>query len=182
MASKDVFDETGGVAPYLTFRLAGETFAVRVLRVREILEFQAFTKVPNVPRWIRGVINLRGGVVPVVDLALKFGLPESPITKRTCIVIVEVDLGDEHVVMGILVDAVSQVVDLPGASIEAAPPFGTRVRVDFLEGIGKVEGSLVLLLDIDRVLSSAEVETVSASSGSVSPSKAPADAAVGAGA
>jgi purine-binding chemotaxis protein CheW len=151
-------------APYLTFRLAGEVFAVAVLRVREIIELQTFTRVPHVPQWIRGVINLRGGVVPVVDLAVKFGLAESEITKRTCIVVVEVDLGGGRVVMGVLVDAVSQVVDLPRECVEPPPPFGTRVRVDFLEGIGKVEGSLVLVLDIDRVLSAEEVAKVSLSS------------------
>jgi purine-binding chemotaxis protein CheW len=142
---------------YLCFRLAGEECAIGILRVREIIEFVTVTRVPATPPWVRGVMNLRGGVVPVIDLAVKFGLSGSPVTKRTCIVIVEADLDGEPTVMGIVVDAVSQVLELSPADIEPPPPFGTSVRVDYLLGLGKFGDRFVLLLDIDRVLSAAEL-------------------------
>ena len=109
------------------------------------------------PPWVRGVMNLRGSVVPVIDLTVKFGLPESPVTNRTCIVIAEVALDGEPAVMGIVVDAVSQVLELSPADIEPPPAFGTSVRVDYLLGLGKFGDRFVLLLDIDRVLSAAEL-------------------------
>ncbi len=142
---------------YLCFRLAGEECAIGILRVREIIEYDTVTKVPAMPPWVRGVMNLRGGVVPVIDLTVKFGLPESPVTKRTCIVIAEVTLDGEPTVMGIVVDAVSQVLELSPADIELPPAFGTSVRVDYLLGLGKFGDRFVLLLDIDRVLSTAEL-------------------------
>ena len=138
---------------YLGFYLAGEEYGVDILRVREILEYDTVTKVPTTPASIRGVINLRGNVVPVVDLAVKFGLPESAVTKRSCIVVVELELEGEQTVMGLLAESVSQVIDLPAAEIEPPPPFGTRVRVDCLLGMGKAGKKFVLLLDVDRVLS-----------------------------
>jgi purine-binding chemotaxis protein CheW len=141
----------------LTFSLAGEEYAIGILRVREILEYDTLTVVPQTPPSIRGVINLRGSVVPVVDLAVKFGLAATPLTKRTCIVIVEVDLEGTRTVMGVMVDAVSQVMDLAPQDIEAPPAFGTRVRVDYLQGMGKVGKRFVLLLDIDRVLAAADL-------------------------
>ena len=142
---------------YLCFRLAGEECAIGILRVREIIEYDTVTRVPAMPPWVRGVMNLRGGVVPVIDLTVKFGLPESPVTKRSCIVIVEVALDGEPAVMGIVVDAVSQVLELSAADIEPPPAFGTAVRVDYLLGLGKFGDRFVLLLDIDRVLSAAEL-------------------------
>jgi purine-binding chemotaxis protein CheW len=142
---------------YLCFRLAGEECAIGILRVREIIEYDTVTKVPAMPPWVRGVMNLRGGVVPVIDLTVKFGLPESPVTKRTCIVIVEVELDGEPAVMGIVVDTVSQVLELSLADIVPPPAFGTSVRVDYLLGLGKFGDRFVLLLDIDRVLSAAEL-------------------------
>lgn len=144
-------------AQYLCFRLAGEECAIGILRVREIIEYDTVTNVPGMPPWVRGVMNLRGGVVPVIDLAVKFGLPPSPVTNRTCIVIAEVALDGEPAVMGIVVDAVSQVLELSPADIEPAPAFGTSVRVDYLLGLGKFGDRFVLLLDIDRVLSAAEL-------------------------
>ena len=154
--------EVAEQAQYLTFFLAGEEYAIGILQVKEILEYDTLTKVPQTPPSIRGVINLRGSVVPVVDLAAKFGLPETPITKRTCIVIVEVDLEGQRTVMGVLADAVSQVMDLTPADIEAPPAFGTRVRVDYLQGMGKVGKKFVLLLDVDRVLSAPELRAAEA--------------------
>ncbi len=142
---------------YLTFFLAGEEYAIGILQVKEILEYDTLTKVPQTPPSIRGVINLRGSVVPVVDLAAKFGLPPSLVTKRTCIIIVEADLEGTRTVMGVLADAVSQVMDLAPEDIEAPPVFGTRVRVDYLQGMGKVGKKFVLLLDVDHVLAAAEL-------------------------
>ncbi len=153
---------------YLTFYLAGEEYAIGILRVKEILEYDTVTPVPQTPPAIRGVINLRGSVVPVVDLAAKFGLPPSPIAKRTCIVIVEVSLDGRETVMGVLADAVSQVMDLTAADIEPPPAFGTRVKVDYLQGMGKVGKKFVLILDIDQVLSAPELlaaEAAGAASG-----------------
>jgi purine-binding chemotaxis protein CheW len=142
---------------YLGFFVGEEEYAIGILRVREILEYDTVTKVPTTPRSIRGVINLRGRVVPVVDLTTKFGLPESVITKRTCIVVVEVDLEGERTVMGVLADSVSQVIDLPKEAIEPPPHFGTRLRVDCLLGMGRAGRKFVLLLDIDKVLSPEEL-------------------------
>jgi len=152
--------KTTDQAQYLGFYVAEEEYAIGILRVKEILEYDTITKVPGTPPSIRGVINLRGSVVPVVDLALKFGLPASPITKRTCIVVVEVDLDGERTVMGVLVDAVSQVMDLGPGDIEPPPAFGTRVHMDHLLGMGKAGKRFILLLDIDRILSVNELMEV----------------------
>ena len=147
---------------YLTFYLAGEEYAISILRVKEILEYDTLTPVPQTPPAIRGVINLRGSVVPVVDLRAKFGLPPSPLTKRTCIVIVEVTLDGHPTVMGVLADAVSQVMDLLPPDIAAPPVFGTAVRVDYLQGLGKVGKKFVLLLDVDKVLAAPELRAAEA--------------------
>ena len=144
----------------LTFLLAGDSYAVSILRVREIIEHEDVTRVPNMPASIRGVLNLRGAVVPVVDLAVRFGLGESHVSKRSCVVIVEVDVDGDHLVMGLMVDAVSQVIELPPADIEPPPALGTRIRADFLQGLGKIGKGFVLILDIDRVLSNEEVAAV----------------------
>jgi len=148
---------------YLTFFIRGEEYAVGILRVKEIIEYETVTRVPAVPSHVRGVINLRGALLPVVDLAAKFGADESAPTKTTCIVVVETKLDDEIVIAGIVADAVSEVVDVADDQIEPPPPFGTGVRVDFLTGMGKLDGRLVLILDIDRVLSPVElIETIDA--------------------
>ena len=143
------FDHT----QYLTFHLAGEEYAVGILQVREIITYGTLTKVPHTPPAIRGVINLRGNVVPVVDLGLKFGLTGSPVTDRTCIVIVEANINENRTVMGVIADSVSQVISMPENNILPAPAFGTRVRIDFLRGMGKSGDKFVLVLDIDKVLS-----------------------------
>ena len=134
-------------AQYLSFSLAGGEYGVGILKVREILQYEPVTRVPSVPRSVRGVINLRGAVVPVVDLSLKFGLPETPVSGRTCILIVEARLDGEPTVLGVLADSVSEVLELGPRDVEPAPAFGTRVKVDYLAGMGKVEGRFVLLLD-----------------------------------
>jgi purine-binding chemotaxis protein CheW len=142
---------------YLTFAIGTEEYGLGILRVREIIQHGAVTRVPGTPAWVRGVINLRGSVVPVLDLAVKFGLPPSPITRSTCIVITEVALEDESVVLGVVADEVSQVVELPPSGILPPPSFGTRVRVAYLLGMGRVGERLVLLLDADKMLSAEEV-------------------------
>lgn len=145
---------------YLTFLLAGEEYGAAILGVKEIIEYATLTTVPGTPPWVRGVINLRGSVVPVIDLAVKFGLPEIQVTNRTCIVIVEVEIEAELAIMGILADAVSQVVEFGAEDIEPAPAFGTQIGVDYLLGMGKMGTGFVLLLDKDRVLSLAEMMTL----------------------
>jgi len=147
---------------YLTFHLAGEEYAVGILKVKEIIEYGTLTRVPQTPAAVRGVINLRGNVVPVVDLAIKFGMPRSPLTNRTCIVIVEVDLDGEQSVIGIIADSVSQVIDLPAGDVLAPPAFGTRIRVDFLTGMGKSGNKFVLILDIEKVLSGEDLKSSAA--------------------
>jgi purine-binding chemotaxis protein CheW len=142
---------------YLGFHIADVEYAISILRVREILEYEVVTRVPTTPPSIRGVINLRGRVVPVVDLAVKLGLPESVVTKRTCIVVVEGDFEGERMVMGVLADAVSQVIDLPASEVQPPPPFGTRLPMESLLGMGRAGEKFVLLLDIDRVLFSGDL-------------------------
>jgi purine-binding chemotaxis protein CheW len=142
---------------YLTFLLADEEFAISILKVKEIIEYDTVTKVPRTPKWIRGVINLRGGVVPVVDLAVKFGLDERPVTKTTCIVIVEVQFEAQSTTMGIVADAVSQVMELTSERIQQAPEFGTRVKMDYLLGMAQLGKKFALLLDVDKVLSTDEL-------------------------
>jgi purine-binding chemotaxis protein CheW len=155
-------------AQYLTFLIGSEEYAVALLRIREIIEYDTVTRVPSTPAWIRGVINVRGSVVPVVDLAVKFGLPESAVTRRTCIVIVEVLLEGQETAMGVIADSVNQVVDLGPREIEPAPAFGTRVKVDFLAGMGKLGKRFALILDIDRVLSTGELLAAAAAADTTS--------------
>jgi|SRR5947209_744955 len=145
---------------HLTFFIGREEYAVGILRVREIIEYTDVTRVPGVPAHIRGVINLRGSVVPVVDLGSKFGAEHAVATRTSCIVIVETHLDGQMLVAGVLADSVSQVVDISSDEIEPPPPFGTGVRVDFLTGMGKLDGRLVLILDIDRVLSPVEMQLI----------------------
>jgi purine-binding chemotaxis protein CheW len=146
---------------YLTFFLADEEYAINIQRVKEIIEYTTVTKVPKVPEWIRGVINLRGNVVPVVDLTVRFGLGACPVTKTTCIVIVEVEQDAERTVMGVIADAVNQVIDLAPKDIEEPPSFGTRVRLEYLFGMGKLGKKFALILNIDSVLNNTELLTVS---------------------
>jgi purine-binding chemotaxis protein CheW len=141
-----------GVRQYLTFRAAGEEYAIGILQVREIIEFTASTRVPGTPEWIHGVINLRGRVVPVVDLSVRFGMGITQVTQWTCAVIVEVAADDAPIVMGILADSVSEVLEIDGGSIEPAPAFGTVARADYLLGVARTAGGLVLVLDVDAVL------------------------------
>ncbi len=148
------------VSQYLSFRLGEEEYAVQILRVKEIIAYTPITKVPGMPPVVLGVINLRGKVVPVVSLAAKFALEARPITKWSCIVVVEADMDGERTSVGLLADAVSQVLELSRQDIEPPPAFGTQVHVDYLEGLGRTEGGFVLLLELDRLLSVAEMLAV----------------------
>jgi purine-binding chemotaxis protein CheW len=143
---------------YLTFFIAAEEYALSIMQVTDIIECGAVTRVPGTPSWIRGVHNLRGAVVPVVDLAVKFGLAPTEVTRRTCIVIVEIRIDSERLVMGVMADSVHQVVDLSPEEIQPPPAFGPHVRVDCILGMAG-EGKIVLLLDIDKVLSTNELLT-----------------------
>ncbi|HEX8963227.1 MAG TPA: chemotaxis protein CheW [Rhodocyclaceae bacterium] len=138
---------------YLTFMLGGSVFAVGILRIKEIIEYGELTVVPRMPDFIRGVINLRGAVVPVVDLAVRFGGAPTGVTRRTCIVIVEIEDGDAQQVIGIMVDAVNEVLEIPFDQVEPPPAFGATIRTDFIQGMGKVDGRFIILLDMGRVLS-----------------------------
>ena len=152
-------------AQYLTFMLAGEMFAIGILAIKEIIEYGSLTPVPMMPASVRGVINLRGAVVPVMDLLARFGKPPSPVTKRSCIVIVEVASGqalDERQVIGVAVDAVNEVLDIAPGDIEPPPTFGARIRSDFIHGMGKVKGRFVILLDLNHALSMDEVAALAA--------------------
>lgn len=145
---------------FLTFTLSEEVFAVDVARVREILEMPGITKVPQVPDFMRGVINLRGCVVPVIDLRLKFGMPQTAQTVNTCIIVVEVAMDDENIVLGALADSVQEVIEMDPSQIEAAPHIGNHLRTDFLKGMGKHNERFVMILDIDKVFSSVELASV----------------------
>jgi purine-binding chemotaxis protein CheW len=154
-------------AQYLTFAVHGEAYGVEVLRVQEVIASLPLTRVPAIPPSIRGVVNLRGGVVPVVDLGLRFGQGALIVRKRTCIVLVEVALDGGTFGMGILVDEVNQVIDLDPAAIEPVPPFGIHVRPDFLRGMAAVGEKFVMLLDVDRVLEAADLHAARAADGKV---------------
>lgn len=138
---------------YLTFMLGKETFAVGILCIKEILEYEAPTDVPMMPTFVRGIVNLRGAVVPVIDLAVRFGRSATATTKKTCIVIIETDTADGSQVFGVVVDAVNEVLEIPDSDIESAPSFGTTVRTDFIQGMGKVRDRFVIILNVAAALS-----------------------------
>jgi purine-binding chemotaxis protein CheW len=150
--------DTADRMQYLSFSLRGTEYAVRILKVKEILQYEPTTRVPSTPRSVRGVINLRGQVVPVVDLAAKFGLGETEPTRLTCILIVEALLDGAPAVVGVLADSVQEVIELGPEDVEPTPAFGTQVKVDFLLGVGKIGKRFVLVLDLDRVISADEKE------------------------
>ena len=146
---------------YLIFSLGGELFGVATLRVREIIEYGNITSVPMMPEYMRGVINLRGAVVPVIDLNARFGRGRTEVSRRTCVVILEVESDEETYVLGIIVDAVSAVRRIDSDSVEPAPSFGTRIRADFIDGMAKVNASFVILLNLGKVLSVDELSMIS---------------------
>lgn len=146
---------------YLTFLIGGEMFAISILGIKEIIEYGNLTTVPMMPDFIRGVINLRGAVVPVVDMSARFGRTASEVTRRSCIVIIEVETDEEKQDVGVVVDSVSEVLEIPAAEIEPAPSFGARIRADFISGMGKVNDKFVIILNADRVLSVDEMAMLS---------------------
>jgi purine-binding chemotaxis protein CheW len=145
---------------YLTFQLANEEFGIRVLKVREIMGLQEITAVPQTPAHIKGVINLRGKVVPVIDLRLKFGLPACEYTQRTCIIVTQFQSASTTVLMGIVVDGVAEVLNLTASEIEDTPDFGGDLAGQYLSGMAKVKGKVKILLDIDKVLSAQELHNL----------------------
>ena len=152
--------EITDIRQYLTFKLGDEIFAVDVAQVREILELATITKVPKTPEFMRGVINVRGSVVPVVDMRLKFGMPGAEETINTCIVVMEVSLDSETTVIGALVDSVQEVSEFAPDQIEPTPRLGTHMNVEFIRGIGKQDEEFVMILDIDRIFSIEELASV----------------------
>ena len=136
---------------YLSFKLAEEVFAVDVAKVREILDFTTVTKVPQTPEFMRGVINLRGSVVPVVDMRLKFGMSQTEKTVNTCVIVMEISLGGETIVVGSLADSVQEVLELEPEQIESPPRIGTKLRTEFIKGMGKYNDHFIIILDIDKV-------------------------------
>jgi len=142
---------------YLTFKLAEEDYGISLLKVREIIGMMPITSVPRTPNFVKGVINLRGKVIPVTDLRLRFGMSESAYTDRTCIIVVEVDGRDHKVQMGTVVDAVTEVLPVKSEEIEPAPEFGATVDTRYILGMANMDGSVKILLDIDRVLTADEI-------------------------
>lgn len=145
---------------YLTFTLVEEQYAVEVYDVKEVLEYTSVTRVPRTQDFMRGVINLRGSVVPVIDLRLKFGMGETEKTIETSIIVMEVEIGGEKVTVGTLADSVQEVINLDDSQIEPAPQIGTRINTEFIRGIGKQEDRFIIILDIDRIFSEEELTSV----------------------
>ena len=143
---------------YLTFMLAEETYGIGILKVKEIIGMMPITSVPRTPEFVKGVINLRGKVIPVVDLRLKFTMDAADYTDRTCIIVVEIDSDTGTVLIGIVVDAVSEVLNIKAEEIEETPAFGSKLNTDYILGMAKMEGGVKILLDIDKVLSTREIE------------------------
>ena len=142
---------------HLTFTLAGEDYGIGILKIREIIGMMPIASVPQAPDFVKGVINLRGRVIPVIDLRLRFGMPAMDYTERTCIIVVQIDLQNTPLNIGIVVDSVSEVLNISGGDIENAPAFGTRLNTDYILGMAKIEGGVKILLDIDKVLTQNEI-------------------------
>ncbi|MEJ5300822.1 MAG: chemotaxis protein CheW [Thermodesulforhabdaceae bacterium] len=145
---------------YLTFRLGEEEYGIEILKVKEIIGMMPITPIPQTPEYIKGVINLRGKVIPVIDLRLRFRMPEVPYTERTCIIVVEVKVANEPISIGIVVDAVSEVSQIKEEDIEATPSFGTSLDTNYILGMAKTDNSVKILLDIDQVLTQEELESL----------------------
>lgn len=148
------------IRQFLNFRLLDEVFGVDVFQVREILEFTKITKVPHTPDYLCGVINLRGAVVPVVDMRLKFGLPKPEMTVNTCIIVLEVTIEDEKTIMGALVDGVQEVIEIDDQNIEPPPKIGTHLNTEFILGMGKHNDNFIMLLNIDKIFSTGEISLI----------------------
>ncbi len=153
----DIYDREG---KYLTFTLDEEEYGIGIIKIKEIIGMMAITSVPQTPEFVKGVINLRGIVIPVVDLRLRFGLNAIDYTERTCIIVVEIDGHSEKVTIGVVVDAVSEVLNIKGDDIEDTPTFGTKLNTDYILGMAKMEGGVKILLDIDCVFSEHEISAL----------------------
>jgi purine-binding chemotaxis protein CheW len=153
-AVKAMADKEG---KYLTFSLAGEEYGIGILKVKEIIGMMPVTTVPQTPKFVKGVINLRGKVIPVIDLRLRFGMDAMAYTERTCIIVVEIEGRFGTIQIGIVVDSVSEVLNIKGEDIEETPTFGTKLNTDYILGMAKMEGGVKILLDIDQVLSAQEL-------------------------
>jgi len=145
---------------YLTFSLAEEEYGIGILKVKEIIGMMPITSVPRTPGFVKGVINLRGKVIPVIDLRLKFDMEAIPYSDRTCIIVVEIESDSGTVLIGIVVDAVSEVLNIKEDEIEGSPSFGTKLNTDYILGMAKMEGKVKILLDINRVLSTKEIQAL----------------------
>ena len=145
---------------YLTFTLAEEEYGIGILKIKEIIGMMPITSVPQTPEFVKGVINLRGKVIPVIDLRLRFGMGEIDYTERTCIIVVEIDGQVGTVLIGIVVDSVSEVLNVKGDDIADTPTFGTKLNTEYILGMAKMEGGVKILLDIDQVLSSEEISAL----------------------
>jgi len=145
---------------YLTFMSSSEIYAISILRIKEIIQYGKLTEVPRMPGFIRGVINLRGAVVPVIDLSARFGKEPTAIGRRNCIIITEVAVNDKTQVVGVMVDAVNAVLEIPAGEIEPAPAFGAHIRTDFIAGMGKINDQFVIILNIQHVLSMDDIEAL----------------------
>jgi len=156
MEGKELLETT----QYLAFRLENEVFAFDISKVREVLEFDSITKVPQTPDMMKGVINLRGAVVPVIDMRIKFGMSETEKTVNTVIIIIEIDLDGDSTMIGALVDSVQEVIDLDSEHIEPPPKIGTKLNTEFIKGMGKQENQFLIILDIEKIFSSEELELV----------------------
>ncbi|MBL8968744.1 MAG: chemotaxis protein CheW [Spirochaetaceae bacterium] len=154
--------EVSNANQYLTFTLDNEQYAIGVAKVREVLEHTKITKLPRTAEFMKGIINLRGAGVPVIDLRLKFGLPETPITKDTSIIVMEVESQEGTVVVGALADAVHEVVEIDEKAVEPAPRFGTRLAAEFIRGVGKKDELFIIILDIDRIFNAEDISALAA--------------------
>jgi len=167
-SNKMLLDKEG---KYLTFALANEEYGLEILKVREIFGYMDITAVPQTPAYVKGVINLRGQVIPVVDLRAKFGMETTEVTEETCIIVVEITQGDRNCSTGIVVDHVQEVLDIAGENIEESPQFGASVNTDFILGMGKIGESVKILLDIDRVLGGEDFSNLTAPATAATPTK-----------
>ena len=164
-ASTDIMDRAVKVTEeregkYLTFTLADEEYGIGILKIKEIIGMMPITTVPQTPEFVKGVINLRGKVIPVIDLRLRFGMDSIDYTERTCIIVVEIEGSVGTVQIGIVVDSVSEVLNIKGEDIEDTPTFGTKLDTNYIFGMAKMEGGVKILLDIDRVLNSKEISAL----------------------
>jgi purine-binding chemotaxis protein CheW len=150
---------------YLTFILGEESYGIEILKVQEIIGMQAITRIPRTPQYVKGVINLRGKVIPVIDLRLRFGMEAAEVSRKTCIIVVQASKADVNVTMGIVVDEVSEVLEIAVEEIEPSPGFGTTVETSFIMGMAKTENAVKILLDIDKIMSENEMEALAKSAG-----------------